>query len=43
MLRRRDDEDPLARDELAHPIDGLLQQGAVADEIQELLRLAAAR
>jgi hypothetical protein len=43
VLRRCDDEDPLVRNDLADPIDGVLEQGPITDEVEELLRLAAAR
>jgi hypothetical protein len=38
MLRRRDDEDALRRDNLLDPVDGVLQEAALTDKIEELLR-----
>ena len=43
VLRRRDDEDALVRDELAHPIHRVLQQAALAEEAEELLGSRLAR
>ena len=43
VLGRRDDEDALVRDELAHPAHGVLEEGPVTDEVEELLRLAPPR
>src|SRR5207249_10861620 len=45
MLRRRYCEDPLRRDRLDDALDGVLQEGALTDEIEELLwpRLARPR
>jgi len=38
VLRRRDDEDALRRDDLLDPVDGVLQEAALTDKIEELLR-----